>query len=69
MSSEEMHEIEMPAPSFWPFVLAFSLLLICIGIIATIIVSIVGVILLLASIVGWSMENRAAAMHGEAHHE
>jgi len=69
MSPEEMHEIEMPAPSFWPLVLAFSLLLICIGLIATVIVSFVGVILLLVSIIGWSMENRAAGVHGEAHHE
>jgi cytochrome c oxidase subunit 1 len=64
---KEQPEIHLPAPSFWPIVLAFSLALIAIGVVSSLIVSIVGLVLLLVSIAGWTMENRAAGQ--EAHDE
>ena len=55
---KEHPEIHLPAPSYWPITLAFSMLLISAGVVSNIIVSIVGVVLLLVSIAGWTMENR-----------
>jgi len=63
----EHPEIHLPAPSFWPIVLAFGMVLIAGGVVSTIIVSIVGVVVLLVAIAGWTLENRAAGQ--EAHHE
>ena len=57
---EQTHnEMEIPAPSFWPFVLAFGLLLMAAGVIFSLIISVVGVVVLLVSLVGWTLENRA----------
>lgn len=64
---DEHPDIHLPAPSFWPIVLAFGLALIAIGVVSTIIVSIVGVVVLLVAIAGWTLENRAA--ESEMHHE
>jgi len=60
-------EIHLPSPSFWPILLAFGMALIAIGVVSTIFVSIVGIIVLLVSIAGWTLENRAASQ--EEHHE
>ncbi len=62
-------DIHLPAPSYWPIVLAFGLLLIVVGIIFTPIISAVGVIVMLAAIVGWTGENRVVESHEEHHHE
>lgn len=64
---DEHPEIHLPAPSYWPIVLAFGMALIAIGVVSSIIVSIVGVVVLLVSIAGWTLENRAAGK--EAQHE
>jgi cytochrome c oxidase subunit 1 len=53
------HDFHMPQPSFWPLVLAFSIMLIAIGILSTLIISAIGIILLLVAIFGWTFENRA----------
>lgn len=63
----EQPDIHLPSPSFWPIILAFGMALIAIGVVSTIIVSIVGVVVLLVAIAGWTLENRAAGK--EAHHE
>lgn len=63
----EKPEIHLPSPSFWPIVLAFGMALTAVGVVSTIIVSIVGVVVLLVAIAGWTLENRAAKQ--EAHHE
>jgi cytochrome c oxidase subunit 1 len=60
-------EIHMPSPSFWPIVLAFSMALIAGGVIWGIVISIIGVILLLVAIAGWTLENRA--VDREKNHE
>jgi cytochrome c oxidase subunit I len=52
-------EIHLPPPSFWPIVLAFGLALISAGVIWSIFISILGVVVLLVSIAGWALENRA----------
>jgi cytochrome c oxidase subunit 1 len=64
---KEQPEIHLPAPSFWPIVLAVGLALIAIGVVSTIILSIVGVVVLLVAIAGWTLENRAPGQ--EEHHE
>jgi len=56
----EPHEIHLPSPSFWPIVLAFGLALIAIGVVSTLYVSLVGVVVMLVAIAGWTLENRAA---------
>jgi cytochrome c oxidase subunit 1 len=60
-------EIHLPAPSFWPIVLAFGFSLIAIGVVSSIFVSIIGVLVTLFAIAGWTLENRAAFQEG--HHE
>lgn len=64
---DENPEVHLPAPSFWPIVLAFGMTLMAVGVVSTIIVSIVGVIILLVAIAGWTLENRAEK--GNVHHE
>ncbi len=63
---EPVHdEIEMPAPSFWPIVLAFGLLLMAVGVLFSWIISVVGVIILLVSLVGWTLENRSESVEAD----
>ncbi len=64
---ESQPNIHLPAPSYWPITLAFGLALIAIGVVSTIYISLVGVIVLLVAIAGWTMENRKA--NAEDHHE
>ena len=59
-------EIHLPPPSFWPILLAGGLVLIAIGVISSFAISIVGIIVLLISIAGWTMENRSQE---KMHHE
>jgi cytochrome c oxidase subunit 1 len=63
---EEKHDIHIPAPSFWPIVLAGGLVLMAVGMVSTLVVSIVGVIVLFVAVAGWAMENRSQE---ESHHE
>jgi cytochrome c oxidase subunit 1 len=59
----EMHQ---PKPSFWPIVLAFGLTVIACGVIWGIYISVIGLIILLISIAGWTLENRGSGRE-EAH--
>ena len=63
----EQPEIHLPSPSYWPIALAFGMALIAIGVVSTFILSIVGVVVMLVAIAGWTLENRAAEQEG--HHE
>jgi cytochrome c oxidase subunit 1 len=63
----EQPEIHLPSPSYWPIALAFGMALIAIGVVSTIILSIVGVVVMLVAIAGWTLENRVAGQ--EEHHE
>ena len=61
----EKPEIHLPGPSFWPIVLAFGFALIAIGVVSSIIVSLVGIVVVLTAIAGWTLENRASAQEGD----
>jgi len=64
---KEKPEIHLPPPSYWPIALAFGITLLGAGMVSTIIVSIVGVIVMVVSVAGWTMENRR--LNQEDHHE
>ena len=51
-----------PAVSIWPIILGAGLALMVTGIVTSLIVSIVGVIMLLGALAGWSQETRIFAM-------
>jgi len=52
-SSGTAHQIEMPAPTAWPIILAFGLSLVFAGLVTAASVSILGAILTVAGAVGW----------------
>lgn len=56
-------KIHVPGPSIWPMVLAIGLLLIADGVIFSLVTSVIGVVVLLAAIAGWALENRAEGAH------
>ena len=65
MASPDIH---LPQPSFWPLALALSVLIVAIGVLTSLIISLIGVILLIGSIVGWTFENQADDQEA-SHHE
>jgi len=64
---KEHPDIHLPPPSYWPIGLAFGLVLIAIGVVSSFIISIVGIVVMLVAIAGWTLENRALGQ--EEHHE
>ena len=64
---KEQPEIHLPSPSYWPIGLAFGFALIAIGVVSNIFISILGVVVVLAAIAGWTLENRRARQ--EEHRE
>src|SRR5271165_5521553 len=54
MNSPE--KIQMPAPTAWPIVLAFGLMLLCAGMVTAAPVSILGAVLAVAGAIGWFRE-------------
>ena len=61
---EHSHESNPPI-SIWPILLAGGLTLMIIGVVTSLIVSIVGVVVLLVSIGGWAQESRIFSMQDE----
>jgi hypothetical protein len=55
-SRETPHEIEVPAPTAWPFVLAFGCALLFAGLVTSLSVSLLGAVLSLAGSIGWFRE-------------
>ena len=55
-SSRAPREIEVPASTAWPFVLAFGFALACSGLVTSLSVSILGAVLALAGCIGWFRE-------------
>lgn len=49
-------EIEMPAPTAWPFILAFGFVLVCAGLVTSVSVGILGAVLTIAGCIGWFRE-------------
>ena len=50
------HEIEAPAPTAWPVVLAFGFTLLCAGLLTSASVSVLGAVLVVAGCAGWFRE-------------
>jgi len=48
----------MPKPSYWPLALAVSFVVLSIGIMISWIVIVIGAVLVVASVIGWSLERR-----------
>ncbi len=62
--------VHLPAPSYWPIILAFSLPLIGYGIIFNIWLAVPGVLLTLVSVYGWALEPADDLDHDDHdHHE
>ena len=55
-SSRPLREIEVPAPTAWPFVLAFGFSLLFAGLVTSLSVSVLGAVLAVAGSVGWFRE-------------
>jgi len=58
-------DLNVPVYSFWPLFLAFGVILTAIGVVSTIAISVLGLLLLVASIIGWTWENRAEGQESE----
>ncbi|HSB00851.1 MAG TPA: cytochrome c oxidase subunit 4 [Anaerolineales bacterium] len=52
-------DLTTPTYSFWPIFLAFSIVLVATGIVSAWGISILGLLLLFASIIGWVWESRS----------
>ena len=66
--------IHLPSPSYWPIILAFSLPVICYGLIYSLWFAFVGGVMLLASLYGWGFEpsvdpDAGHGGHGDDHHD
>lgn len=48
----------MPKPSYWPLALAVSFIVLLMGIMISWIVIVIGAVLVIASVMGWSLERR-----------
>jgi len=55
-SSREAREIEVPAPTAWPFILAFGFTLLFSGLVTSMSVTVLGAVLAVAGCVGWFCE-------------
>lgn len=69
MQNPDKSPIHLPPPSFWPIALAAGILLMAVGVVSTSIISFIGVVVVLAAIVGWTWENRSLEIDEETHHE
>ena len=63
LATEQLNEtcrtprpIEVPAPTAWPFILAFGTTLLCAGLVTSLSVSVLGASLVLAGCIGWFRE-------------
>jgi hypothetical protein len=53
---ENLHTVEMPAPTPWPMITALGLTLSCAGLVTSFVVSVLGVVLVVAGGIGWFRE-------------
>jgi hypothetical protein len=61
--------IHMPDPSFYPFLLTIGVVAMAFGVLWTTILIGIGLIIVVAAIVGWTQENRVSAHAEEGHHD
>ena len=52
--------IHMPSPSYWPIVLAFGLPVITMGLIYSLLISVIGGVVVLFAAYGWALESSTA---------
>lgn len=55
-SRQEQIHIHMPAPSYWPMIVAFGAAVIAIGVVLNFLVAPIGLIILVAGLIGWVRE-------------
>lgn len=55
--------------SYWPILVAFSIILLAIGVLVHIVISAVATFLLLIAIAGWIQENRTATLARNGSHD
>ena len=60
--------IPTPEPSIWPIVLAAGLVMMAAGVLATLIATGIGLVILLSAIVGWTQENRVRSQEEDSDH-
>jgi Flp pilus assembly protein TadB len=58
-------DLATPVYSFWPIFVALGILLIVVGVVSVFGISILGLLLLFASVIGWVWENRATRQEEE----
>jgi hypothetical protein len=58
-------DLNTPVYSFWPLFLAIGMILIAIGIVSVLGISVLGLLLMVASIIGWTWENRSEGQEEE----
>ena len=58
-------DLNTPVYSFWPLFLAIGMILIAVGIVSVVGISVLGLLLMLASIIGWTWENRSEGKDDE----
>jgi hypothetical protein len=63
MSSE--NHFSEPTTSIWPFILAVGISMIVIGLLASLVLSVVGVVVVIVALAGWTQEVRALAPYLE----
>ena len=51
-------DLNTPVYSFWPLFLAVGVILIAVGVVSTVAISVLGLLLTIASVIGWTWENR-----------
>ena len=58
-------DLNTPVYSFWPLFLAIGMVLIATGIVSIFGISVLGLLMLVTSVIGWTWENRAEAKENE----
>ncbi len=58
LTGKALEKAISPNPSLWPFALAFSMILLCLGVIIHPVVMGTGILLCVVSIVAWALERR-----------
>lgn len=51
-------DLTTPVYSYWPLFVALGAVMIAIGVVWTVVISVLGLLLLFASVIGWVWENR-----------
>jgi hypothetical protein len=58
-------DLVTPVYSLWPILLALGILLVAVGVVSNVGISVLGLLMLIASIIGWVWEDRAESEEKE----